>query len=1068
MRRRNLIIALSAAALAGCGSTGTRGTLAELESVPADIEEAYVADSLEQAARSYRAYLEETPRSELTPEAMRRLADLQLEREYGVIQGPVREPSASDEAAGVPEMEAHRTVSIAGTPDTAAADAQPSPPVERETDEAFEERATATAEALLDAGIVDDPVDELAPAGERQAIPTGPLEAIRTYRQILENYPNYERNDQVLYQMSRAYDELGKPDEAMEVMARLVEEHPYSRYLDEVRFRRGEYFFVRRKFLDAEEEYLAVVGIGPTSSYHELALYKLGWALYKQELYEDALGRFLALLDYRQSLGYDFDRDYEPVAEGEQGESDEHRVADTFRVISLSFSNLGGPEVVSGYFAEHGHRSYADKIYRNLGEFFFAKLRYDDAASVYRAFIEQNPLHEAAPHFGMRIIEVYDAGGFPMLVVESKKRFATDYAVDSPYWAGNDIGSSPEVVGFLKTNLTDLANHYHALFQDEALTEQRPESFREASRWYRQFLGSFPTDPESPPINYQLADLLLENGDFTPAAKEYERTAYDYEPHEKASAAGYAAVYAYREELKAATGARRLEVKQATVKSSLRFADAFEQHEQAPVVLGAAADDLYEMEDFPLAIASARKLLDRYPSADAGLKRSAWAVIAHSSMDTAEYGNAELAYTQVLALTPPDAESRPAAIDSLAAAVYKQGEQANVLEDYRAAAGHFLRIREVAPTSSIRASAEYDAAAALMKLEDWGMAAEVLEDFRVEFADHELNREATRQLAHVYREDGQIERSAAEHVRIADEAEDPELAREALLVAGDLYDEAANAVKAIEVYERYVAAFPRPLDLALETRTRLAELFKDRSDYGRYHEELARIVAIDGEAGPDRTDRSRYLAATAALVLAERTFERFAELELSQPFDRSLEEKQRLMDAALAAFEELVDYEVAEVTAAATFYIAETYSDFSVSLMDSERPSGLTEAERADYEMVLEEEAFPFEEQAIDVHEENYELLMSAGVYNDWVQQSLDRLAVMMPGRYAKDELSAGYVGSIDTYAYRMPVVPTLDVADPNADDPPVTSGASGSPRDPAASVAQRLTPGDGGDGSPR
>ena len=39
------------------------------------------------------------------------------------------------------------------------------------------------------------------------------------------------------------------------------------------------------------------------------------------------------------------------------------------------------------------------------------------------------------------------------------------------------------------------------------------------------------------------------------------------------------------------------------------------------------------------------------------------------------------------------------------------------------------------------------------------------------------------------------------------------------------------------------------------------------------------------------------------------------------------------MDAALAAFGRLVDYEVADVTAAATFYMAEIYSEFSRALL---------------------------------------------------------------------------------------------------------------------------------------
>jgi tetratricopeptide (TPR) repeat protein len=1027
IRRISFLLGAAAAGLVGCTTVTEQGTLAELDAVQPDVDEVYLEDGLERAAESYRRYLEETPETARTPEAMRRLADLQIEQAYGVIgTGEVVELAASaaagSKALQAPELAkpeaADMPAPVSAAPlkraDSGPAVSAPAGPTESEQE--FEQRASQRQDLLSQAPQDDD---ILTGAGG-EAIPVGPREAIETYRKILETYPNYERNDQVLYQMSRAYDEIGQPDEAMKVMDRLVAEYPYSKYIDEVHFRRGEYFFVRKKYLDAESAYGAIITMGSTSSYHELALYKLGWALYKQEFYEEALHQYMAMLDHRQSMGYDFEEAVE--------ESEEHRVADTFRVISLSFSNLGGPEVVDEYFSEHGHRIYADKIYGNLGEFYFSKLRYDDATSVYKSFINLNPYHRVSPYFSMRVVEIYGEANFPQLVVESKKEFATRYAIDAEYWQRFDIADSPEVVGFLKTNLTDLANHYHALYQEPVFVDEQPQNFAEASRWYRQFLYSFPTDGETPQINYQLADLLLENGNFGEAALEYERTAYEYEAHEQASAAGYAAIYAHREDLKVATGARTLEVKKATVDSSLKFAEIFPEHEQAPVVLGAAADNLYEMKDFVVAIDAAQKLIDRYPDTDSELLRGAWSVIAHSSIDLAEYPNAENAYKNVLALTPSDHESRPGVIDGLAASIYKQGEQANLLEDYRGAANHFLRIKVLAPTSNIRSAAEYDAAAALMKLEDWAMASGVLEEFRTSHPDHELNAEATKQLAYIYREDGQTARSAAEHERIAAEATDPVLSREALLTAAELYDEVKVLDDAVRVYEQYVTEYPYPLDFAMEARNRLSEIFKADSDYERYYAQLNDIIDADREAGGDRTDRSRYLAAKASLVLAEQSYKRFADLKLTQPFEESLAEKQLRMDVALASFEALVDYEVAEVTAAATFYLAEIYFDFSAALLESERPDGLSEAEKVDYEMVIEEEAYPFEERAITVHEENFELL-SVGVYNPWVQKSLDKLAMLMPGRYAKNEISGGFVGSIDRYAYRMPIAPKIDLA---------------------------------------
>jgi len=237
------------------------------------------------------------------------------------------------------------------------------------------------------------------------------------------------------------------------------------------------------------------------------------------------------------------------------------------------------------------------------------------------------------------------------------------------------------------------------------------------------------------------------------------------------------------------------------------------------------------------------------------LRRSAWAVVAHSSIDIAEYQNAEHAYANVLELTPEEDESRQAIIDGLAASIYKQAEQANLLEDYRAAANHFLRIKTLTPGASSRTAAEYDAAAALMKLEDWTMAADVLEEFRTSHPEHELRDDATKQLAHIYREDGQLSRSAAEHERISLESDDNDLSREALLVAGELYDEAKAMADAVRVYEQYVENYPRPIDYAIETRKRLSDIFLEQLDYQRYFAELDAIVAVDSEAGIDRTDR---------------------------------------------------------------------------------------------------------------------------------------------------------------------------------------------------------------------
>jgi tetratricopeptide (TPR) repeat protein len=990
------MVMLGSTLLVACAQQRVKGTLAELHDVTPDVEEVKVEQGLDKAMQSYQRYLEETPRSEMTPEAMRRLADLKIEKEFGVRgDGKLMEMAAPEPAAAT---EVTREGGSAATGIVAT----------HESDVDFERRATQT-------DAVSAPRDEqVVPAtASGAAAPAGPLEAIELYDQLLAEYPDFEHNDQVLYQKARAYDELGRTEEAMATMERLVSAYPHSVHVDEVQFRRAEYFFTRRKFREAESAYAAIIGMGASSSYYELALYKLGWTLYKQEFYDEAQHRFIALLDYKVSIGYDFDQQHD--------ENEERRVADTFRVISLGFSNLGGPEVVREYFAANGSRGYEDRIYANLGEFYFAKLRYDDAAKTYKAFVALNPFHRSSPRFGMRVIEIYAKADFPKLVLESKKDFASRYGVQAEYWRHFDIKESPKVLGYLKSNLRDLANHHHALYQNADLGNDKPANFAEATHWYREYLLSFPTDAETPPINYQLADLLLENQDYGEAAREYERTAYAYPTHPRAAAAGYAAIYAHRQNLKQTPAEVQRPVRENTIASSLRFADTFPEHEQAATVLGAAADDLYGLQDYRPAIAAAQKLIERYPAAALPVRRSAWAVVAHSSFELAEYPQAEHGYVQVLALTATDDQGRQALVDNLAASIYKQGEQASVQQDYRAAADHFLRIKQVAPTSTIRAAAEYDAGAALIRLQDWTAAASVLEAFRSAYPDHELNHEATKQIAFVYRENGQAGRAAGEYERVAAESSDPNLRGEALLAAGELYEQSQAMPQALAAYSRYVEEFPRPIDTAVQTRAKIAAMHNSLHDDTRYRQELQQIVRIDSEAGAERTDLTRTIAARSALVLSEQLYEQFAAVQLRQPFETSLQEKKRLMESTLGALARLVDYEVGDVTAAATFYMAEVYHGFSRSLIASERPAGMQADELKEYELALEDEAFPLEDRSIEVHEKNMELMRS-GIYNVWIDRSLSKLAELAPARYAKGEISSGFVGSLERYAYTAPL----------------------------------------------
>lgn len=831
--------------------------------------------------------------------------------------------------------------------------------------------------------------------------------AVTLFQQLLEAYPDYRRNDTVLYQLARAYEIGGQTDEAVQVLDELVRRFPQTALIDEIQFRRGEMLFLRKRYNEAEVAYQAVREYGESSRFYEQGLYKLGWSQFKLAWYEESLEPFFELLD-RRIIDVN-------IGEGEQrlaslSRAERELVEDTFRVLSISFSYMQGAASIDEFLGQHGSPAYSYIIYGNLGDLYLEKERYVDAAETYEAFVKNDTNHPKAPLLQAQVIEAYRQGGFPSLVLNGKKSFVERYGMDTAFWERNSRRNNKVVAQHVRTNLTDLAQFYHAAAQRDG----KQSDYQEAANWYRKYLAYFPDDADSANTNFLLAEILFESGDFEEATVEFERTAYGYADHEKSAEAGYAAILSYREREKSLAGAEQVAWHQQYLDSALKFADTYPQHPESGAVLTTIAEDLFAQDQFDLAIGVGQAVVAKQPAVQPQLARTAWTVIAHSQFDLDNFVEAESAYYRLRELTPAEDVTADREIkDRIASAIYKQGEQARDMGDLEAAVTHFTRLGLAVPDSAIRSTAEYDAAAALINLQEWERASTVLEQFRSDYPNNEFADDVSRKLAVSYLELGDAPQAAAEFERIASAASSTgEERREALWQAADLYKDTAAASAEQRVLENLVAEFPDPLVESIEARYRLLQI---ATANGTDAERLARqqdLVNIDAAAGEQRSARTRYLAASATLALAEPVRQRFEVVKLKQPLADSLKIKKVLMEEVIAAYTSAADYGVAEVTTAATFRLGEVYETFSSDLLDSDRPAALQDDALEQYELLLEEQAFPFEEKAIELYKANASRAPE-GVYDEWVAKSFDRLAGLMPARYAKKERSEDVVTTL-------------------------------------------------------
>ena len=437
---------------------------------------------------------------------------------------------------------------------------KPEPPAQAQPEQAIEQyrkflelqskNPALQAEAMRRLGDLQVEVDEQARGNGDIIDPSTGLqlnEAIALYEGLLQKFPDYERNDAVMYQLARAYEAQAKADRALEILDVLVQRYPHSRWITEAQFRRGEILFSKQQYRLAEHAYAAVIAGGTNTGFYDQGLYKHAWSLFKQSRGEESALSFLQLLD-RVMIRDGNLRQRDSMTRPERELS-----ADAFRALAIMASDQDGPETLNATLRERGDPVYAHLLYEALGDLYIEKERYQDAAKAFEAFAARRPDDRYAPSLQVRAIEAYDKGGFASLVISGKQAFVERYAFGSPFWANRKVDDAPEVAAQLKSNLKDLAEYHHA----RAQKSKAMEDYVAAARWYRQMLDSFPQDAEAPATRYLLAEVLFDSKRYAEAAREYERTAYEYPLHVKSQAAGYAALVAYEKHEATLSGAER-------------------------------------------------------------------------------------------------------------------------------------------------------------------------------------------------------------------------------------------------------------------------------------------------------------------------------------------------------------------------------------------------------------------------------------------------------------------------------------------------------------------------------
>jgi tetratricopeptide (TPR) repeat protein len=837
------------------------------------------------------------------------------------------------------------------------------------------------------------------------------------YKRAVESYealiampsPPYPL-EQLLYQAAKAYDLTGAQEKSIQSLERLVKRFPKSDLAAEAWFRIGEFQFSNAQYALADQSYQQTAKRGSSTRFYDKALFMSGWARFKADDKDQALESFSQVLD----VAYEQDKSLEKLSRLEQ-----ETVDDSMRAMSMIFSYADDPLQTARMLHRYEKKPYIHHLYGHLSGFYLEQERYEDSASVNRSFIDLFPNSEWAPVFAARNIETYKQAQFSSKLIAEKRAFVSRYAGKDSKVSGFSVEAKEKLIPYLREYLDDLSHLDYLSAQSEKNREKQIALFQNAAEYYETYAELIPGDKESGVKLFLAGESYFNANNYAAAVPVYLKSAYQHPAHKKSRDAAYGAILSFRntseglalaqllkESTTGGSDSRMVEATnrglQQELKLSLKFAETFPEDSQTPALLANAANLQYQSGAYLAATESAGRIVANKRS-QPSLKKTAYLLMANAYYEQQKFVLAEENFKLLMPLlVANDAELRGNVLAKLSASIYKQAEAAAAAGNWEQAVDTYIRLTHETPNSEYKVNALYDASAELLKHQQWQRAIPLMVEFKQEFPNHRLTNEISDKLVIAYLESGNGLFAADALLTLANEQQGTEKARKALYQSAELFQESGRQDQAAMLFKRYQNEYPKPVGYAIEAAKKLSDYYAQNANVKAQQEWLQKIIEIDRSAKDERSDRTLFLAAEASLWFAEDDKQQFDRIKLTQPLKASMAKKRQALTTTVDAYQRTAAYGVAEFRTQAAYRLAEIYGQLSKDLLGSAVPAGLDELQQEQYTILLEEQAYPFEEKSIELHEINIKNTRD-GIYDKWVQKSYAELARIFPARYSRE-----------------------------------------------------------------
>lgn len=338
-------------------------------------------------------------------------------------------------------------------------------------------------------------------------------ETMRLYEDILRKYADYERRDEVLFNLAQNLYDTGRRDDALKRYEELLKSFPSSRFAPDAYVQLGNHFFEVANVLAKARGYYEKAFATPSPRIKSYALYKLAWCDVNAGDHEGALVKLHETI---------------AIAEGQGSERafvdlKNEALQDLVRVyVALDRA----PDAVA-YYRSHAGKKREAVLLGKLAYALQDAGHHASAVETFKLLLAEAPTAANAPDLQQAVIKSHEAMRRRDLVRAEVQRLAELYRPGSAWWSAN--ASRKEVLrgGFQVSEeaMRTIVVEYH----QEAQKTKDVETYRLARDIYRQYLEAFASSEDDAfvadqafNLRFYYAEILWALEEWEPAARAYD------------------------------------------------------------------------------------------------------------------------------------------------------------------------------------------------------------------------------------------------------------------------------------------------------------------------------------------------------------------------------------------------------------------------------------------------------------------------------------------------------------------------------------------------------------------